>query len=171
MSAFFRAASGCIGPLLFGCSRSRGLRRADAVRICRARRLLRFRPRASGIPRDFDRERLPQRPHGVSLRRVFPRRRPGSRAAILCMASASGALSPVSGRPADFGLLGRGGRTPHFPAASPPEYGTFRDKQKMAANKKINNFSSKAPLFQLSPRREARPCDVSRETLPHLCFT
>lgn len=149
MSAFFRAASGCIGPLLFGCSRSRGLRRADAVRICRARRLLRFRPRASGIPRDFDRERLPQRPHGVSLRRAFPRRRPGSRVASLCMASASGALSPVSERARRLRSSGPWRQHAPFSDRIAPQGGTFRGKQKMAANKKINNFSSKAPLFQL----------------------
>lgn len=159
MSAFFRAASDCIGPRLF---------RAPPQPKSAVGRMTSSFCRAACSDSGSERRAFPisyrAEPARVSLRRAFPRRRPGSRAARLCMASASGAgnIPQCPNEPAGFSLLSRGGSTPHFPAASPPEYRTFRGKQKMAANKKINNFSSKAPLFQL-PTPQGGP--------PLRCFT
>ena len=166
MSAFF---SGCVGlhraAPVPGAAAAKGRRRADAERFCRAHAAC----SDSGRERRAFPEILTARGcHSVRMASVSglppPRRRPGKRSAprLHDLGLWDGKHPPVSNEPAGFGLLGRGGSTPHFPAASPPEYRTFRGKQKMAANKKINNFSSKAPLFQL-PTPQGGP--------PLRCFT
>lgn len=157
MSAFFRAASGCIGPLLFGCSRSQ----RSPLSGCRENLPSRAACSDSGRERRAFPEILTARGcHSVRMASVSglppPRRRPGSRR-LHDLDLRGGKHPPVSARVRRLRPSGPWRQHAPFSGRIAPQGGTFRGKQKMAANKKINNFSSKAPPFQLSTPQGGPP--------------
>lgn len=167
MSAFFRTASGCIGPRLFGRRSQRPPSGGCRAFSAEPGRLLRFGQRASGIPRDFDRERLPQRQSPASL----PETASGQQASAWPRPPGRETSPSVRTSPQTSAFRAWRQHAP-FPGRIASRVRNLSRQTKNGSKQENKIISAlKCLSFSSPPRREARPCDVSRETSPHLCFT